>query len=100
MRTFNLSAAKSKAITALRGIKSNEVAEALIATWCVEYLRARRIGGLNVVEIVLISALMLGVKTVVLEASRRRTNAKAIIVSGRHSRMGTMEIREYPARTS
>lgn len=53
-------------------LKKSEVAEALIATWCIEFLRVRKIGGFNVVEIVVISALMLGVKTIITEASRRR----------------------------
>jgi len=57
-------------------MKKSDVAEAMIATWCIEYLRIRKVGGFNVVEIVVISALMLGVKTIVIEAGRRRYSDK------------------------
>ena len=62
--------------TTFSHLKKSEVAEALIATWCIEFLRVRKLGGFHVVEIVLISVLMLGVKTIVTEAGRRKHNVK------------------------
>lgn len=93
------------AITKLKGmlsnLKSSEVAEALIATWCVEYLRVRRLGGFNVVEIMAISLLMLSVKAIVTEASRRRysdTN-RTFVMSRRNPQMGGMGVYRGSART-
>ena len=85
----------------LSNLKSSEVAEALIATWCVEYLRVRRLGGFNVVEIVAISLLMLSVKAIVLEANRRRYNDKArtFVMSTGSTRMGRMGVNQYSTRS-
>lgn len=71
-------------------LKSSEVAEALLATWCVEYLRVRRLGGFNVVEITAISLLMLSVKAIITEASRRRYNDKSrtFVMSSRTTPVG------------
>lgn len=67
-------------------LKSSEVAEALIATWCVEFLRVRRFGGFNVAQIMTISILMLIVKQIILEASRRNGNGEArVVVSDWHT---------------
>ena len=76
-------------------LKSSEVAEALIATWCVEYLRVRRLGGFNVVEIVAISLLMLSVKAIVTEAGRRRYNDKTrtFVMSSGTSQVDRMGVR-------
>ena len=63
----------TRAKTTVARMKSSEVAEALIATWCIEFLRMRKIGGFNVVEIIVVSALMLGVKTIITEAGRRNS---------------------------
>ena len=71
-----LSRAVTQAGTTFTRMKKSDVAEAMIATWCIEYLRIRKVGGFNVVEIVVISALMLGVKTIVIEAGRRRYSDK------------------------
>jgi len=57
-------------------MKKAEVAEALIATWCIEFLRIRKFGGFHVVEILVISVLMMGVKTVIFNRARRHHNAK------------------------
>ena len=80
-------------------LKSSEVAEALIATWCVEYLRVRRLGGFNVVEIVAISLLMLSVKAIVMEANRRRYSDKdrTFVMSTRRTQMGNVGFRRDPA---
>ena len=90
-----LSCAASKATTAVKNLKKSEVAEALIATWCIEFLRVRRAGGFNVVEIIAISALMMGVKAVVTEASKRKYHdtKRAVVVSGRSAQVGAVEIR-------
>jgi hypothetical protein len=87
---------RTKLKTILSNLQSSEVAEALVATWCIEYLRVRRLGGFNVVEIMAISALMLGVKAIVMEANRRKYNGKGrtVVVSRRNTQMGEMEI--YP----
>jgi hypothetical protein len=79
----------TRASTTFAYVKKSEVAEALIATWCIEFLRVRKIGGLNVVQIVTISILMLGVKTIITEASRRRHGGKdkSIIMSNRFTSM-------------
>lgn len=83
------------------GLRSEEVAEALIATFCVEFLRVRRLGGFNVVEIVAISALMLSLRAVVLEANRRRFNEKdrTFVVSRRNTQVGSMGINPNPSRS-
>lgn len=79
-------------------MKSSEVAEALIATWCIEFLRVRKVGGFNVIQIVAISALMMGVKAIVMEASRRRYSDqnRTFVVSRRHAPMDSMARRQYP----
>lgn len=65
----------------LSHIKANEVAESLIASWCIEYLRARRIGGTNVYQILAISVLMLIVKIIVEESKNGQT--RRVVVSDR-----------------
>lgn len=82
----------------LSHMKSSEVAEALIATWCIEFLRVRKVGGFNVVQIVAISALMMGVKAIVMEASRRRYSDqnRTFVVSRRHAPMDPVARRQYP----
>lgn len=61
----------------LTNITKNEVAEALIATWCIEFLRMRKVGSFNVAEMILISTLILTLRTLITEASRRRYHDKA-----------------------
>ena len=84
-----LSSVATQAGTTFSRLKKSDVAEALIATWCVEFLRVRKVGGFNVVEIVIISVLMLGVKTIIMEASRRRYSGKGrtFVMSNRTSQM-------------
>ena len=84
----------TQVVTTCSRLKTSEVAEALIATWCVEFLRVRKIGGLNVVQIVTISVLMLGVKTIITEASRRRYGGKdkSTVVSNRTTSVESMGI--------
>ena len=79
----------TRASTTFAHVRKSEVAEALIATWCIEFLRVRKIGGLNVVQIVTISILMLGVKTIITEASRRRYGGKdkTLVMSNRYTSM-------------
>ena len=79
-------------------LNKGELAEALIATWCIEFLRVRKAGGFNVVEIVAISALMMGVKAVVMEASKRRYDGKTqkVVMSHRTAPMDEMVFSEYP----
>lgn len=62
----------TRATTTFAPMNKNEVAEVLIATWCVEFLRMRRLGSFNVIEIVVVSALMLGVKVVSSQTGRGR----------------------------
>lgn len=88
--------------TTLRGLKKDEIAEALIATWCVEFLRMRRLGSFNVVEIVVISVLMLGVRTIINEAARRRNGGvtkKSVVVSDRITQVGQVEFRGDRTKT-
>ena len=82
--------------TTLTHLRKSEVAEAMIATWCIEFLRVRRLGGFHVVEIVVISALMLGVRTIVKEAGRRRDSGKVRThtMSVRTTQMDSMGIDE------
>ena len=83
----------TQAGTTFSRMKKSDVAEALIATWCVEFLRVRKVGGFNVVEIVIISCLMLGVKTIIIEASRRRYSGnknRTYVMSSGPSQMDTM----------
>lgn len=77
-------------------LKKEEVAETLLATWCVEYLRVRRLGGFHVVEIIAVSILMLGIRAIVTEASKRRNNGnkrRTYVVSTGDSQMGSMDQR-------
>ena len=84
-----LSSTFTRVRTTLSQLSKSEVAEALIATWCV---RVRKVGGFNIVEVVVISALMLGVKTVIQEAGRRRGSEgpKSLVMSNRYTQMGQM----------
>jgi hypothetical protein len=75
-----LSTASTQVKTTLSHLKSSEVAEALIATWCVEFLRVRRVGGFNVAQIMAISILMLVIKQIILEASRRNGNGETRVI--------------------
>lgn len=59
--------------SAVTNVAKSDVAETMIATWCIEFLRVRKVGGLNVVQVIVISALMLGVKTILKEADRRKS---------------------------
>ena len=85
----------------LSNLKSSEVAEALVATWCIEYLRVRRLGGFNVVEIMAISILMLGVKAIIMETNRRRYNDKSrtFVMSTEHTQMGKSRVNNYSANS-
>ena len=78
-------------------LKSGEVAEALIATWCVEFLRLRRVGGFNVAQIMVISILMLTIKAIIIEASKRKDNERSVVLSNRNTQMGRMDERQYTA---
>ena len=73
--------------TTFSHLKSNEVAEALIATWCIEFLRMRKFGGFNVIQLVAISLLMLGVRTIITEARRRKNggHTRTVVVSNGYS---------------
>ena len=84
--------ALEKAKIFVKNISTSEVAEALIATWCVEFLRARKFGGFNTIQVIAISVLMLGVKTIVQETGRRRYSDKdrAFVMSDKTTQMGTM----------
>jgi hypothetical protein len=68
-------------------LKKAEVAEALIATWCIEYLRVRKIGGYHVIEIVVISVLMLGVKTIVSRRSKEHGKTNSYPMSNGYTYM-------------
>lgn len=83
----------------LTHMKKSEIAEAMIATWCIEFLRVRRVGGFNVVEIIVVSALMMGVKAIVSEASRRRGNVRSHTMSIRTTPMDSMGIDERPTHS-
>jgi hypothetical protein len=91
----------TRAAASLAHLKKSEVAEAMIATWCVEFLRVRRFGGFHVVEIVVISVLMLGVKTIVSEASKRKRNAtnRSYPMQSRYTQVEPMDIGRYPNRS-
>ena len=80
-------------------MKKSEVAEALIAAWCVEYLRVRKVSGFNVVEIIAVSALMMGARAVVMEAQRRRTDGegKTVTVSSRITPVDGVAKRQHSA---
>jgi hypothetical protein len=94
-----IAAYSSKVRKILSNLKSSEVAEALIATWCVEYLRVRRLGGFNVVEIIAISVLMLSVKAIIMEANRRRYSDKArtFVMSTGTTQMDEMGVHRSPS---
>ena len=83
-------------------LKRSDIAEALIATWALEFLRVRRLGGFHIVEIIIISTLMLGVKAIVTEAGRRRHNVRnrSYDMPDGYPFMEPMEIGKYTARTS
>lgn len=91
----------TKAKRAVSRLKTSEVADALVATWCVEYLRARRLGGFNVVEMMAISLLMLSIKAIVLEANRRHHNGKnrTVVVSSWDTQVGEMGLSPDSTRT-
>ncbi len=78
-------------------MKKSEIAEAMIATWCIEFLRIRKVGGFNVVEIVVVSVLMMGVKAIIMEASRRRSNVRSYTMSVRTTPMDSMGIDKHTA---
>ena len=86
--------------TTFSRLKSSEVAEALIATWCIEFLRMRRMGGFNVVELVVISILMIGVRTIITEASRRKSSGHqgTMVMSNRYSQMEPVGHPHHPVK--
>jgi len=67
-----LSSLFTRASSSFAHMKKGEVAEALIATWCIEFLRMRQMKSFNVIEMVTVSILMLGVKAVIADTGRRR----------------------------
>ena len=85
-----LSSGTTRVRTTFSRVGTSEVTETLIATWCFEYLRLRKVGGFNAIEMVAISALMLAFRTIISEASRRKYGGKgkSIVVSDRYSQMG------------
>jgi hypothetical protein len=89
-----LSALSTRVKSMFTHVSSSEVAEALIATWCIEFLRVRRLGKFNVVEIMVISVLMLGVKTIITEAGRRRYSEqnRTIVMSNRTTQVDRMGV--------
>jgi hypothetical protein len=95
-----LGSVNTRVKTTLSHLKSSEVAEALIATWCIEFLRVRRVGGFHVAQVITISLLMLIIKAIILEAGRRNNgNHKKVIVSGWDSpleRVARYERRSVP----
>jgi len=91
----------SRAKSTFKHIKKSEVAEALIATWAIEFLRVRRLGGFHVLEIIVISTLMLGVKAIISEAGRRQHNVRtrSYAMPNKRSRMESVDFNEYAFRT-
>lgn len=86
----------------LRHIKTSDVAEVAIATWCIEYLQIRKYRVFNLPETIAISLLMLMAKAVITEAARRRTsenhqhrNTRTVVMSSRRSQVGEW----HPAST-
>lgn len=85
-----------RAKTTFTHLKSSDLAEAMIATWCIEFLRVRRFGGFHVVEIIVISVLMVGLKYMVTEASRRRRRGhKSYEMQTGFAQMERMDFGEY-----
>lgn len=75
--------------TAAIKVNKSELAEVIIATWCVEFLRTRRLTGLPVAAIVGISALTVMIKLVAVGTSRGRDGDETFVVSDWHASMGT-----------
>ncbi len=89
-----------QAKTTFSRLSNSDVAEAMIATWCVEFLRVRRFGGFHVVEIVVISVLMVGLKYMVTEASRRkRRGDKSYTMQTGRAQMEQLDFGDYGAGT-
>ena len=95
-----LKALATQAKTTFSRLSNSDVAEAMIATWCVEFLRVRRFGGFHVVEIVVISVLMVGLKYMVTEASRRkRRGDKSYTMQTEGAQMERMDFGDYRSGT-
>lgn len=86
----NLRSAKTVLLRHLSHLKSSEVAEALVAAWCMEYLKARRLGGFNIYQIMTISVLMLIVKSIIEHKKDANEDENSVIVSDRITPMDPM----------
>jgi len=74
---------------------NNEITEALVAAWCIEFLRLRRVGGFRPVEVITISLLMVVVRHLIQQAGKRGRSAEhgEIVLSDRTTQMGFMGYR-------
>lgn len=92
----------TQATTIFSHMKKSEIAEALIAAWCVEFLRTRKVRGLNVVEVIAISTLMMGARAVIMEARRRKNGESehSVVMSNRFTSMDRMAKRQHTIKTS
>lgn len=89
----NIARALTRTKKALSQLSQNDVIEAALATWCIEFLRVRKVGGLNILQIVVVSTLLLGVKTIIVETSgRKKGNAqiRQFVMSAKGPRMESM----------
>lgn len=88
---MDLTALKSKIgtiPTSLKRLANAELVEALIATWAIEFLRLRRVGGFRPVEVITISLLMVIVRHVIQRAGKRgRGEHHEVIVSRRFAQV-------------
>jgi hypothetical protein len=97
---LKLKSLTTQAKTTFSQLSNSDIAEAMIATWCVEFLRVRRFGGFHVVEIMVISVLMVGLKYMVTEASRRRRRGdKAYTMQTGATQMESMDFGGYRSGT-
>lgn len=80
-------------------LSQSEILETLIATWCVEYLRVRRISGFNTLQVFGLSLLMLGVKAVIIHAGRNNEpKHREVVVSDWSPQVGRMGNRQRVPR--
>lgn len=90
---MDFSALKTKISTiglSLKRLGKAEVAEALLTTWAIEFLRLRKIGAIRPAEVIVVSLLSVIIKTILNEASRRKKDDRRIVVSSWASQMEPM----------
>ena len=78
--------------TQIKRVFDSDLAEMLVTTWAIEFLRLRRHGQFHFTHMILISLLMVIVRALIHEAGRRSDNGphREIVLRSRRSQMESL----------